>query len=266
MDTGCKRASWHDGMGNPFYFGSNFKMHQTAAESAAFLRAIAHAAAANYQLFLIPPFTSLAAVTPIKGDIWIGAQTMHEAEEGAYTGEISARMLSALGVDLVMLGHAERRQHFGETDAALRRKVRQALDHGLRVLLCVGETALEHECSASAETVTRQLKIALRDCTTADLPRLMIAYEPVWSIGVGGTPAPIPDVISAVNAIRGTLRALFDTSGDLIPVLYGGSVDADNVGSYVQIDGIDGAFVGRAAWTPDGFLNVFNRASTAKGW
>lgn len=252
-------------MDSRFYFGSNFKMHQTAAESAAFLRAIAPIAAADIQLFLIPPFTSLAALTPIKGDIWIGAQTMHEAEEGAYTGEISARMLSALGVDLVMLGHAERRQYFGETDAALRRKVQRALDHGLRALLCVGENALEHECGASAETVTRQLKIALRDVTNDDLARLMIAYEPVWSIGVSGTPASIPDMTYTVNAIRGALRAQFGSAGDHIPVLYGGSVDADNVGGYVQIDGINGAFVGRAAWTPDGFLNILSRASTAKG-
>jgi triosephosphate isomerase len=252
-------------MDNRLYFGSNFKMHQTAAESAAFLRAVLPAARPGLQLFLIPPFTSLAALTPIKGDIWIGAQTMHDAEEGAYTGEISARMLAALGVDLVMLGHAERRQHFGETDAALRRKVRRALDHGLRALLCVGEDALEHACGASAETVIRQIKIALRGVSGGDLPRLLIAYEPVWSIGVGGTPAPIPDVTHAVSAIRGCLRALFGESGDLIPVFYGGSVDADNVGGYVQIDGISGAFVGRAAWTPEGFLNVLNRASTAKG-
>src|SRR5664279_3410724 len=127
------------------FFGTNVKMNQTAEETAHFVAGLACAAAGSVQRFVIAPFTSLARVVAAAhaAGIWIGAQNMHWAESGEYTGEISGRMLRALGVDLVLLGHAERRQTFGETDADIRRKVEAALAQGLRVLLCVGDTAVE---------------------------------------------------------------------------------------------------------------------------
>ncbi|MDZ4764813.1 MAG: triose-phosphate isomerase [Chloroflexota bacterium] len=251
-----------------FYFGTNFKMFPTAAESAAFIRAVRARIppARDAQVFAIPPFTSLAGLDALKGNIWIGAQTMHDAESGAHTGEISARMLMALNVDLVMLGHAERRAQFGETDAALRRKVRAALDAGLRVLLCVGENAFDYECGVTAETVARQVKIALHAVTDADLQpdaRVMVAYEPVWSIGASGTPAQPDDVARAVNAIRAALTVCCGDAA--IPLLYGGSVTAANAAGYARMDGIDGLFVGRAAWTVDGFIEVLNIGLHATG-
>jgi triosephosphate isomerase len=254
-----------------FYFGTNFKMHQTPDESAAFLLDLhtTWTGQAHIQLFILPPFTSLARLNDQRNGIWVGAQTMHEAEAGAFTGEISAPMLAALNLDLVMLGHAERRQHFGETDAALRKKVRRALDHGLRVLLCVGENAFEHEMEVTQETLARQLKIALhdvrsRDLFDADSPRLLVAYEPVWAIGVGGRPARVPDVESAVVSIRAALASLFGDDSADIPLLYGGSVDATNCGGYARIDGMDGLFVGRAAASVAGFVGVLEMALAAK--
>lgn len=251
----------------PFYFGTNLKMFPTADESAAFARDL-HPALARWeadapislQTFIIPPFTSLAGLRGLLGATWLGAQTMHDAPSGAHTGEISARMLTAHGVDLVMLGHAERRAQFGETDAALRRKVRAALDAGLRVLLCIGEDAFERECNVSHETVTRQLKIALRDVRADEVgiadPRVLIAYEPVWAIGASGTPAAADMIAPVIAAIRAALTECYSERGDTIPILYGGSVTADNAASYAQIMGVDGLFVGRAAWTVDGFMQV----------
>jgi triosephosphate isomerase len=250
-----------------FYFGTNFKMNPTARESLQFLEALQRSEVPeNVQLFLIPPFTSLPGLPALAdpSGLWIGAQNMHYADSGAYTGEISARMLADLGVHLVMLGHAERRQHFGETDAALQQKVRAALNAGLRVLLCVGEDARERGWGVETETLARQLKIALLGVDPVFCPRLMIAYEPVWSIGEGGRPATVGDILPPVRCIRETLRAIFDIAADAIPVLYGGSVNADNCASYAALDQIDGLFVGRAAWQVPGFIEVMTRSLAAK--
>lgn len=243
----------------PLLFGTNFKMHQTPAESARFYRDLSASlpAADGVQLFVIPPATSLAAVCDLaKADdrgIWIGAQNMHWAPEGAWTGEVSAGMLVALGVDLVLLGHAERRAHFHEGDYDLNRKVVAGAAAGLRVLLCVGETAEERAYGVGPETVARQLKIGLHDFPAAALPRLLLAYEPVWSIGAGGTPAAPADVQPIAALIHGTLRDLFGEAAATVPVLYGGSVNPDNAGTFVGVPGIGGLFVGRAAWTVEGF-------------
>ena len=252
----------------PFLFGTNLKMHQTAADTLAFVQGLQSrlGSAPGVQLFVIPPFTSLAGVTETAHttDLWIGAQTMHFADEGAYTGEISARMLTALGIDLVMLGHAERRTLFGETDAALQKKTQAALRASLRVLLCVGENADEKLFRVEAETLRRQLRIALYEFDPADLPRLWIAYEPVWSIGESGRPAPVPDVCESVSVIRTTLDALFGDAAHVVPVLYGGSVNRNNCAAYAELDLIDGLFVGRAAWTVEGFVEVYETARAAK--
>jgi L-erythrulose 1-phosphate isomerase len=252
----------------PLVFGTNFKMHQTAAESAAFFRDLAASPAAgdDARLFVIPPFTSLAAVCELAradgGRFWVGAQNIHWAPEGAWTGEVSAGMLVALGVDLVLLGHAERRTHFHEDDRDLNKKVLAAAAAGLRVLLCVGETADERAFGVGPETVARQLKIGLHDLPAAALPRLLIAYEPVWSIGAGGTPASPADVEPIATLIRRTLGDRFGAAADPVPVLYGGSVNPGNAGPFVAVPGIDGLFVGRAAWTVDGFLATLAAAQS----
>ncbi|MDQ3513823.1 MAG: triose-phosphate isomerase [Chloroflexota bacterium] len=251
--------------------GTNLKMHQTPAETVAFLRGLGASLgpvaggrggegreAARF--FVIPPFTSLPAAVEVAAGlpvpIRIGAQTMHWAEEGAYTGEISARMLAAVGVDFVLLGHAERRTLFHETDHDLARKVDAALAAGLDVQLCAGETADERDHGAGDLTVARQLTYALAGVAPADAGRLTIAYEPVWSIGTSGTPATPDAVLGVATTIRDTLRGQFGDRAAGIPLLYGGSVSADNAAGFLALDPIDGLFVGRAAWTVEGFTTL----------
>ncbi len=256
-----------------FLFGTNFKMNQTPAESAAFYEQLAGSVVQppGVRLFIIPPFTSLAAVAavahkePHERDIWVGAQNVHWESAGAFTGEISATMLRALEVDLVLLGHAERRRDFHETDVDLNKKVRSVLDNELRALLAVGETAEERSFGVSAETVARQLKIGLHGVAPHELTRLQIAYEPVWSIGTGGTPARPEDVAPIAGSIRRVLHELFGEAGCQVPILYGGSVDATNAGSFTALPDIDGLFVGRAAWTVEGFIATVNAGLAGRG-
>jgi triosephosphate isomerase len=259
-------------MNKPFLFGTNFKMNQTPAESATFYARLATTIAIDpgSRRFVIPPFTSLAsvaAVAPPRGEraIWIGAQNVHWANDGAYTGEISVSMLNALAIDLVLLGHAERRKLFHETDADLNRKVYTALGAELRVLLAVGETADERGFGVSGETVARQLKIALHDLPADSAGMIQIAYEPVWSIGAGGTPASPEDVAPIAALIRSTLVEIFGDAGLRVPILYGGSVDPGNAGTFTALPDIDGLFVGRSAWTVEGFIATYNAGLVGRG-
>lgn len=258
-------------MARPFLFGTNFKMNQTPAESAAFYRQLAASVKIppRTHLFLIPPYTSLGAVSEVAGppphQIWVGAQNVHWAPDGAYTGEISVGMLLALNADLVLLGHAERRRDFHETDVELNRKVLAALGAGLRVLLAVGETAEERSFGVGGETVLRQLKIGLHGVEPEHLDLLQIAYEPVWSIGAGGTPASPVDVEPIASVIRSGCQDLFGELGNEIPILYGGSVDPSNAGTFTALPDIDGLFVGRAAWTVEGFLATYQAGLTGAG-
>ena len=256
-------------MGRPYIFGTNFKMNQTPAESAAFFEQVAARIAprSDVHCYIIPPYTSLQAVTELARrdniPIWIGAQNMHWAPEGAYTGEISARILLALGVDLVLLGHAERRGLFHEGDPELNRKVQAAFAAGLRVLLAVGETGEERQYGVSAETVARQLKIALYDVPVEQLALLSVAYEPVWSIGAGGTPASPDDVAPIATVIRSTIADRFGDVGRQVPVLYGGSVNPSNAGSFTALEDIDGLLVGRSGWTVDGYVATYEAGLAA---
>ncbi len=169
-------------------------------------------------------------------------------------------MLRALGVELVLVGHAERRRLFHETDPDLNKKLLAAVEAGLRVLLCVGETAEEKGYGVGRETVARQLKIALHGLDPSALSRLQVAYEPVWSIGTGGTPAQPADVTEIVVPMRATLAELFGDSGRSVPILYGGSVDAGNAGSFTALSEVDGLLLGRSGWTVDGFTKVLEAA------
>ena len=259
------------GMRRDLHIGTNLKMHQTPEETASFVAGLRAAVGdvltrPDVRLFVIPPFTSLpAAVEAARGTgFWIGAQNVHWAAEGAYTGEVSVRMLQAVGVDFVLIGHAERRGLFGETDAQVNDKVRAALGAGLRVLVCVGETAAEKGYGVGPDTVTRQLKIALHGVDPEAIERVMVGYEPVWSIGAGCTPAKTEDVDLVASHLRETLRHLHGDAGDRVPILYGGSVDPTNVANFVGVANIDGAFVGRAAWTVEGYDAIVRAALIAQ--
>ncbi|MEO0564946.1 MAG: triose-phosphate isomerase [Chloroflexota bacterium] len=242
-----------------FYFGTNVKMHHTPTESKTFVTSLQqHACPSDVQRFYIPPFTSLGGLADEThaSDIWIGAQNMHQADAGEFTGEIAAPMLTALNVDMVLLGHAERRQLFGETDQLLAQKITTALRHGLRPLLCVGENAAQRDAGEQVSVIREQLNTALMHAGNGHA--ILLAYEPVWAIGESGRPATVDDVLQPLRFIRDWLDSRF---GEVhVPLLYGGSVNPNNCGGYAAIDGVDGVFVGRAARTPEGFYTTLTAA------
>ncbi len=234
-------------------FGTNVKMHQTVRDSIAYVDALAALRhAGDLAFFVVLPFTSLASIVDRahQAGIWVGAQNMHWANHGEFTGEISAAMLRDIGVDLVLLGHAERRHVFNESDFDVRRKIEAALGNGLRVLLCVGETAEERRAGTGAHSVVRQLQTALNGLP--DSSAVIIAYEPVWAIGIDGVAADSATIREAVESIR--------TISGALPVLYGGSVTAASAAAFAGVTGIDGLFVGRAARTAAGFAEVARAA------
>ncbi len=267
------------GIGTPVYVGTNWKMTKTPEEARRYARRFRalldeRRGEAWYRccrLFLIPSFTALGDVRQALGpgtDVLVGAQNMHWEDRGAYTGEVSAPMLLELGVRLIELGHSERRRLFGETDTAVNLKVRAALRHGLLPLVCVGETAEEKEYGVTAEVVRRQVKIALHGVPAevigveerGDAP-LLIAYEPVWAIGEGGTPST-PEYADAVQAaVKKLLSELYGPAGTRIPVLYGGSVNRENAPALLAKPHVDGLFIGRAAWAAEGFVEILRHLS-----
>jgi len=249
----------------PFWIGTGWKMNKTVAEARAYVAELLRHPLPkrdDLSLFVVPPFTALAAVREALGDapVLLGAQNMHWAEAGACTGEISAPMLCELGVDLVELGHSERRAACGETDAALNAKVATALRHGLRPLLCVGDMAEERDAGASAEAVVRQVKLAFAGLDAEALGRCLVAYEPVWAIGEHGTAAEPRHVTEVHGAIR---RALGERTTKRMPILYGGSVSAANAVAFAVAGEVDGLFIGRAAWTGQGFAGLIRDVTEA---
>ena len=245
--------------GPEIWVGTGWKMNKTIGEALAYaeaLRAGVKGRTVPARLFVLPPFTALAAVSEALRDsaVMVGAQTMHWADSGAHTGEISAPMLRDCGAVMVELGHSERRRDCGETDETVNLKVRAALRHGLRPLICVGETAEEKAAGQAQAVLSRQVTMALREVEPLASGELLLAYEPVWAIGDAGAPAEPAYAEAMQKHIKGTAAAL--GWSEPVPVLYGGSVDARNCPDFVRMSHIDGVFVGRAAWTVEGFLAV----------
>ncbi len=237
-------------------------MHKTLGEGKRYcewLAAYAKEIHSQIDLFVIPPYTAIYPLKETLKDkpVRIGSQNMHWMDEGPYTGEISPLMLTEAGIDLVELGHSERRQYYNENDADLSKKVKAALDHHLTPLLCIGESLIEKQLSAGPETVERQLKMALAKVEKAQAGEVQIAYEPVWAIGNEGTPASPEYVEQMHRHIRQVLIRLFgkDTA-NIIPVIFGGSVNTENYLSYLKLKGVDGLFIGRAAWDIETFREI----------
>jgi triosephosphate isomerase len=252
-----------------FLFGTNLKMNQTPHQTRAFIRALRERLAAvpnmgQGVLWVAPPYTSLeAAGQAAQGSpIMIGGQNMHWEDEGAFTGEISASMLKACGAEFVMLGHAERRTLFGETDDVLNKKVLAAARHGLKIMLCVGEPLAAKEAGVGADYVAQQLKLDLRGFDAFD--HLLVLYEPIWSVGAGGTPADPAYVSKAFDNIRRVLCHLCGAAGEDVPLLYGGSVDATNCAQYARLPQAAGMGVGRAGWNVDSFIAALTNALAAR--
>ncbi|RMH04696.1 MAG: triose-phosphate isomerase [Planctomycetota bacterium] len=244
----------------------NWKMHLTRRKASALARAVAahHAGAVHRRCILFPAFVHLDHVRRnIRGSgVVLGAQNCWGKKEGAFTGEISPYMLRDMGVEVVLLGHSERRHILGETDALLTDKLKVALRAKLEVLLCVGETRSEREEGRTLDVVKRQLRI-LRFVKDHQIPRVGVAYEPVWAIGTGLTATPA-QAQEAHAAIRETVaRILGDEAAENLPVLYGGSVKPGNAAELLSQPDVDGALVGGASLSIDQFGPILDAAPIA---
>jgi triosephosphate isomerase (TIM) len=240
----------------------NWKMYKTQGETRAFFEALKPLVAESQhcEIVVAPPFTSLgAAVQAAEGSaISIAAQDMHWEREGAFTGEISARMLVDAGCRGVIIGHSERRQYFGETDESVYRKTRAALEAGLTPIVCVGETLGEREGNLTSTVLQRQCDDGLAALTAVEFSRILVAYEPVWAIGTGRTATP-EMAAEAHRHIRQRLAERFTPErASALRILYGGSVKPDNIkGLMAQVE-IDGALVGGASLDARSFAAIVN--------
>jgi len=247
-----------------FWIGTSWKMNKTLAEAEGFARALAAADGGNnprIQRFVVPPFTATRQVKEILTDtsVKVGAQNMHWDDAGAWTGEISAPMLTDCNLDLVELGHSERRAHFGETDETVGLKTEAAVRNGLIPLICIGETLEQRDAGQADQVLAAQVSGALGLLKDAQKSApVLLAYEPVWAIGAGGVPASA-DYANERHAKIIDLAS--DILGHKTPCLYGGSVNAENCEELIQCSHIDGLFIGRAAWDVTGYLDILSRCS-----
>lgn len=256
-------------MEKKLYFGSNLKMYKNIQDTVSYLQDLVSytkdISREEIELFIIPSYTTLeSAVSKTdRAFVKLGAQNMCWEDEGQFTGEISPLMLRELGLDLVMIGHSERRHVFGETDREENLKVKAALKHGFTTLLCIGETAEEKNYGISPEVLRTQLKVGFHDVPVSSVPHIWVAYEPVWSIGVNGTPASAEYAEEMHQVIKKCLLEIFGEAGADIPVLYGGSVNPGNAEELIVQPSIDGLFTGRAAWQADKFNKLIRDAIIA---
>jgi len=240
----------------------NWKMYKTPEETVQYFQRLRPVVAAAQHCYVViaPPFVAIpAAVEAARGlDMGIAGQNLHWEREGAFTGEVSGRMLAAAGCTHVIVGHSERRQYFGETDETVNRKVRAALEAGLTPIVCVGETLAQREAHQTEIVLRHQFERGLWSLSAEEVLRCVIAYEPVWAIGTGRTATP--EVAQATqHALRLRALATFggETAGNL-RILYGGSVKPDNVKDLMAQPDIDGALVGGASLQAESFTALIN--------
>lgn len=242
----------------------NWKMNMTPAKTEAFIKELAPMVAGldGCKIVLCVPFVDIAtAVSAAKGtNIHVGAENVHFAEKGAYTGEISAEMLTAIGTEYVIIGHSERRQYFGETDVTVNQRLTSALAAGLKVILCVGETLTEREQNVTFETVSRQTKIALAGVSSESVKNVIIAYEPVWAIGTGRT-ATSEQAEEVCSAIRDVVSGLYGKdAAEAMTIQYGGSMNAGNAAELLSMKNIDGGLIGGASLKTPDFTTIVKAA------
>jgi len=235
-------------------------MHKTVAEARVFIRELrAHALPREVDVVVAPPFTALCAVhEELRGaHIGLGAQTMHETNHGPYTGEISPVMLYEIGVRFAIVGHSERREQCGETDASVNRKVISALSHGITPIVAVGETRAEHQAGKTKERVTHQARAAFAGVAPSDVARCVVAYEPIWAIGTG-----LNDDPENANGVMAEIRASVEGLQHA-RILYGGSMKPENTAALVAQPEIDGGLVGGASLTVPTFTAIVAAAVPA---
>ena len=235
----------------------NWKMNASRAQTDTLITGLRNAGELTCDLAVFPPFPYLSqAISLADGSqVSVGAQNCAEADSGAYTGEVSAEMLTDLGASMVIIGHSERRTLYGETDDVVLRKTRQALDNGLIAVVCVGETLEERQSGKAEEVVGSQMSLLISELSDTDWKNVVIAYEPVWAIGTGETATP--EQAQAIHAfIRGLLNQRNTDLGASTRLLYGGSVKAANAAELFSQQDIDGGLVGGASLDVDEFLGI----------
>ncbi|MCI5650618.1 MAG: triose-phosphate isomerase [Ruminococcus bromii] len=242
----------------------NWKMNKTPAEATELLTAIAPLVKdAGCDVIACVPYVDIAAaIEATKGtNVKIGAENCHWAKSGAFTGEISAEMLKACGVEYVITGHSERRTYFGDTDVTVQQRTRAALDAGLTVIVCVGEYLEQREQGITAELVAMQTKIALGGVTEEEHNRLIIAYEPVWAIGTGKT-ATAEQANEVCAVIRDVIKSLYgEAAAEGITIQYGGSMNAGNAAELLAQPDVDGGLIGGASLKPADFAAIVEAAT-----
>lgn len=237
----------------------NWKMNMLPNETIQFIEDLAPLVKdTEHEVILCVPYTDLfyALLTAQNTNIKIGAQNMHFAESGAYTGEVSGKMLKSINVEYVIIGHSERRQYFNETDETVNKKVKAAFEYGLKPIVCVGETLEQREAGKVEEIITNQTKLALDGLTNEQVQNTIIAYEPIWAIGTGKT-ATKEDANDAVKAIRKKIAEIYGQNvADGVIIQYGGSVKSSNAKELFSMSDIDGALVGGASLKVDEFQKI----------
>ncbi len=236
----------------------NWKMHKSVGEALELVHALRRELPpGRVEVAICPPFTALFEVgKALQGSpLRLGAQDMFWEAEGAFTGEISPRMLTDVGCHYVILGHSERRQHFGETDDVVAQKVRSAFTHRLVPIACVGERLHERDAGETERVVTRQVQAATTRLSSEEVRQLVIAYEPVWAIGTGRSPSGA-EANRVIGIIRGVLAERFSTAASEARILYGGSVTPQTISDFTRQPEIDGALVGGASLDAAKFLEI----------
>ncbi len=212
------------------------------------------------EVILCVPYTDLfyALMGAQNTNIKIGAQNMHFAEKGAYTGEVSGKMLKSIGVEYVIIGHSERRQYFAETDETVNKKIKAAFENDLKPIVCVGETLEQREAGETEKIITSQTRLALEGLNEEQVKNVIIAYEPIWAIGTGKT-ATSEDANNSIKSIRNEVKNIYgDEVAENVIIQYGGSVKSSNAKELFETSDIDGGLVGGASLVPEEFAKIVN--------
>ena len=239
----------------------NWKMNMLPNEAMNFIERLSNKVKdTENEVILCVPYTDLfySLLTAQGTNIKIGAQNMHFEDNGAYTGEVSAKMLKSIGVEYVIIGHSERRQYFNETDETVNKKVIKALREGLKPIVCVGETLKQRNFKMTKKVITKQVKLALKGLNTDDVENTIIAYEPIWAIGTGKT-ATAEEANEVIKSIRDKIRQIYgQNTANKVIIQYGGSVNSSNAKELFEMSDIDGGLVGGASLKVDEFTKIVN--------
>lgn len=239
----------------------NWKMNMLPDEAIKFIEELEPLVRnTEHEVILCVPYTDLfyALLTAQNTNIKIGAQNMHFEESGAYTGEVSGKMLKSINVEYVIIGHSERRQYFNETDETVNKKIKAAFKYELKPIVCVGETLEQREAGKTEEIITKQTELALEGLTEEQIQNTIIAYEPIWAIGTGKT-ATKEDANNSIKAIRNKISKIYgQTVAEGVIIQYGGSVKSTNAKELFEMSDIDGGLVGGASLKADEFSKIVN--------